>query len=352
MKAIVATAVGGPEVLAPRDVPAPTPQSGEVLVNVEAAGVNFADLLALRGNYAGIPQGSFIPGREFCGTRADNGERVMGYSEYGAYAEQVAAAPHRLWPAPAQFNSVQAAAFPVNFFTAFFAYWEAGLIEWKRRSTLRAYNAQKGQPDFDLSHEGGSEDQLRFPGGRRPRVLIHAVAGGVGTAAVQIGKLLGVEMYGTASTDAKIQGAFALGLDHGIVSTRQDYVELVREHTKGEGVDAVFEMIGGEETARSIRTLGFLGRCIVYGAASGKPAQFDPRELYAKAQSVWGLWLSRMSARAEPMAVAARYLARWVEEGKLKPVVGHTLPLEHAAEAMRLLSDRKNFGKVVLKVRG
>jgi NADPH2:quinone reductase len=324
MKAIVATRQG--DTLELRDVPTPEPKQDEVLVNIEACGVNFADVLAIQGKYAGGPTGPFIPGREFAGTIAGTGERVMGYAEQGAFAEQIAAPRHRLWPAPAQFDAVQAAAFPVNFFTAFFAYWEAGLVE--------------EAPDKDL----------RFPGGRRPRVLIHAVAGGVGTAAVQIGKALGVEMYGTASTDSKIQGAFALGLDHGIVYTRQDYVQMIREHTKGEGVDAVFEMLGGEETARSIRCMGFLGRCILYGSSSGQPAKFDPATLYSRAQSVWGLWLSRLSARPEAMQRAARHLTRMVEEGRLKPAIGHTLPLEEAAEAISLLSNRKNFGKIVLKL--
>lgn len=326
MKAIVATRQGGPEVLELQEIPAPQPKQDEVLVHVEACGVNFADLLSLQGKYAGGPTGPFVPGREFAGTIAETGERVMGYTEYGAFAERIAAPRHRLWPAPARFSAVEAAAFPVNFFTAFFAYWEAGLIE-------RA-------PDHDV----------RFPGGRSPRVLIHAVAGGVGTAAVQIGKVLGIEMYGTASTDSKIQGAMALGLDHGIVYTRQDYVQLIREHTKGEGVDAVFEMLGGEETARSIRAMGFLGRCILYGAASGKPAQFDPATLYTKAQSVWGLWLSRLSSRPDVMQMASSYLNRWVDEGRLNPSIGHTLPLEQTAEAMRLLGERKSFGKVVLKI--
>lgn len=194
------------------------------------------------------------------------------------------------------------------------------------------------------------DHEMRFPGGRRPRVLVHTVAGGVGTAAIQIGKLLGVEMYGTASSESKIQGTLALGLDHGIVTTRQDYQSYILEQTNGKGVDAVFEMIGGEETARSIRTMGFLGRCILYGAASGKPAQFDSRELYAKAQSVWGLWLSRMASRPEPMAKAAEFLNRGVAEGKLHPVIGHTLPLGQTAEGFRLLAERQNFGKVVLQV--
>ena len=329
MKAIVVTRPGGPEVLEARELPAPRPEKDreELLVHIDAVGLNFADLMAMQGSYAGGPPPPYVPGREFSGALAETGQRVMGYVEYGALAEEAVAPAHRVWPAPAEFTATQAAAFPVNFFTAFFAFWEAGLVE--------------RQPDHDL----------RFPGGRRPRVLIHAVAGGVGTAALQIGKLLGVETYGTASTDSKIQGAFSLGLDHGIVYTRQDYRELILEHTHGEGVDAVLEMLGGEETARSIACLGFLGRCILYGSATGQPARFNPKELYAKAQSVWGLWLSRMAARAEPMRMAAACLTRWVSEGKLKPVIGHTLPLAQAAEGYRLLSDRQSFGKVVLKVR-
>ena len=325
MKALVAERAGGPEVLAARDFPAPQPKSGEVLVNIEAAGLNFADLLGLGGRYPNLPDPPYVPGREFCGRRADTGERVMGYSEYGAFAAQIAAQPHRLWPAPEKFSDVEAAAFPVNFFTAYFAYWLAGLAD-------------------------GEHREERFPGGRRPRVLIHAVAGGVGTAAVQIGKALGVEMYGTSSSDATLQGAFALGLDHGINYTRQDYEQLIREHTKGEGVDAVFEMLGGEDTARSLRCLAFFGRCILYGTASGKRPEFDPQSLYSRATSVQGLWLSRLSARTDVMAKASARLNQWVAEGKLHPAVGHTLPLERGAEAFRLLAERKNFGKVVLTI--
>jgi NADPH2:quinone reductase len=326
MKAMMVTRLGGPEVLELQEVPPPQPKENEVLINVEAAGVNFADLLATEGRYGAGPVPPYVPGREFSGTVAATGERVMGYCELGAFAGQIALTRDRVWPWPPQFTPVQAAAFPVNYFTAFFAYWQAGLVE--------------RQPDHEL----------RFPGGRRPRVLIHAVGGGVGTAAVQIGALLGVETFGTASTDSKIQGAFALGLDHGIVYTRQDYEQLILEYTNGEGVDAVFEMLGGDETARSIRTMGFLGRCILYGAASGKPARFNPRHLYAKSQSAWGLWLTWMATRPEPMKMAARRLTDWVSAGKLKPVVGRVLPLEDAAEALRFLGDRKSFGKIVLQV--
>jgi len=327
MKAIVATRTGGPEVLELREVDPPQPKAEETLVNVEACGLNFADLMTFAGQYSGGPPTPFIVGREFSGTVAATGERVMGYMDYGAFAEQVAVPNHRVWPAPPNFTSAQAAAFPVNFFTAFFAFWEAGLL--------------RPSPD----------DELRFPMGRRPRVLIQAVAGGVGTAALQIAGILNLETFGTASTDSKMKVALALGLEHGIVSSRQDYVELIREQTKGEGVDAVLEMIGGDETARSIRSLAFLGRCILYGSASGEPPRFDARLLYSKLQSVWGLWLSRISSNHALMSMASAQLTRWVAEGKLKPVIGNALPFHEAAEAFRRLQQRESFGKVVLKLK-
>lgn len=323
MKALVTTAAGGPETLQVQDVPTPEIKAGEVLVNIEAVGLNFADLMIAQGRYPGGPHPPYIGGREFAGTVAGSTTRVMGYAEQGAFAEQIAAQPHRMWPIPDGWSAEQAAAFPVNYFTAWLAYWKASLLP---------------------------GDQLR-PTARRPRVLIHAVAGGVGTAAVQIGKLFDIETYGTASTDAKLQGAFDLGLDHGLNYTHQDYEQLILENTRGEGVDAVFEMIGGEDTARSIRTLSFNGRCILYGTASGKRPQFDINALYAKGASIHGLWLSKLAGNAELMAMAWKQLSAWIEQGKLKPVVGRTLPLDQLGEAFQWMQDRKNFGKIVLTVK-
>jgi NADPH2:quinone reductase len=322
MKAVVTTRLGGPEVLQYTDVPAPEPRSGEMLINIHAAGLNFADILSTSGKYPGGPPPPFVGGREFAGEVANTGERVMGYAEHGAFAEQIAAPRYRVWTIPEGWSFEQGAAFPVNYFTAYLAYWKASLLP---------------------------GDQLR-PTSRKPRVLIHAVAGGVGTAAVAIGKELGIEMYGTASTDAKLQGAFELGLNHGINYTRQDYEQLILEHTRGEGVDAVFEMIGGEDTAKSIRSLAFNGRCILYGTASGKRPQIDINSMYAKASSVHGLWLSRLAANKEVMTAAWKQLSQWIAEGKLKPVVGRTLPLAQLGEAFQWMSERKNFGKVVLAV--
>jgi NADPH2:quinone reductase len=325
MKAVVNTERGGPEVLEVRAVPAPQPADDEVLVDVEAVGLNFADILATRGKYAGGPEPPFVGGREFAGT-LPTGERVMGYAESGAFAEQIAAKRHRLWPLPEGWTFEQGAAFPVNYFTAYLVYWKAGLA------------GNDADPQRPIHH-------------RPPRALIHAVAGGVGTAAVQIGKLLGIETYGTSSSDAKLQGAFELGMTHGINYTRQDYEQLILEHTKGEGVDCVFDMLGGEDSAKSIRCLALLGRSIQYGSVSGKPPQLDLRSLYNKSSSLHGFWLSRTAARTEIMQPAWERLSGWIKEGKLKPVVGQVMPLEQIAEAYRRMSDRQNFGKIVLKIK-
>ena len=317
MKALVIPQFSGPESLEVKDVPEPQPSSGRVVVKTEAGGLNFADVLTASGGYPGLPKPPLVAGREFSGMVQSSGERVMGYTQWGAFAEQIAMGRDLLWPVPARWTSVQAAAFPVNYFTAYFAYWKAGLVE---------------QP------------------ARNSRVLIHAVAGGVGTAAVQIGKALGVEMYGTSSSDEKLARVKELGLDHGINYRQKDYEETIREMTSDEGVDAVFEMLGGEHTAKSVRCLRDFGRVITYGAASGKPGQVDPRILYAKGTSVHGLWLTQLSKKRELMAQAWTRLSAWVNEDKLQPVVGHTFPLERARDAYRLLLEGKNYGKVVLTI--
>jgi NADPH2:quinone reductase len=181
-------------------------------------------------------------------------------------------------------------------------------------------------------------------------VLIHAVAGGVGTAAVQIGRLLGLETYGTSSSDEKLARAKDLGLQHGINYKRHDYEEVVKNLTRGEGVDAVFEMLGGEHTAKSLRCLRDFGRVIQYGTATGKQPQLDVRALYAKSASIQGLWLTYLSQKREIMEPAWSQLSQWIAQRKLTPVVGHVFPLDRAVEAYKLLQEGKNYGKVVLKI--
>lgn len=321
MKAVVITRYGGPEVLEVRDVPEPGPLRSQVLVRVSCGGVNFADLLAAKGGYPGTPEPPLVAGREFSGHREDTGEAVMGYIQSGAFAEYVGVRRQFFWPAPQGWSAEECAAFPVNFFTAYLAYWKAGLTD---NATANA--------------------------NRTPRVLIHAVAGGVGTAAVQIGKALGVETFGTSSSDEKLDRVKTLGLDHAINYTRDDYVEKIRDLTGGEGVDAVFEMLGGEHVKKSVQCLALLGRVITYGSATGERPSLDPRILYERQTSVHGLWLSKISLYPEIMQPAWRQLQEWIQQGRLRPQVGHVLPMDRAPDAYRLLSDRQNYGKVVLRM--
>jgi NADPH2:quinone reductase len=319
MKALVITSLAGPDALAIQEAAEPTLKAGQTLVRVAAGGLNFADFMTAQGGYPGTPAPPLIAGREFAGVEESSGRRVMGYIQWGAFAGKVAAYDNMLWPVPDQWSDEQAAAFPVNYFTAYLAYWQAGMT----------------QPPA---------------AGRSHRALIHAVAGGVGTAAVQIGHILGVEMYGTSSSDEKLARVKELGLQHGINYKQHDYEEVVKSLTRGEGVDVVFEMLGGEHTAKSLRCLRDFGRVIQYGTATGKPPQLDVRALYAKSASLQGLWLTYLSQKREIMEPAWKQLSEWIAQRKLAPVIGQVFPLDRAVEAYKLLQEGKNYGKVVLKI--
>jgi len=316
MKALVLTKFGGPDGLEVQQMPDPAAAEGQTLVEVQAGGLNFADVMTLEGGYPGVPKPPLIVGREFAGSEKASRRRVMGYTQWGAFAQVASVRPQLLWPVPDHWSSEEAAAFPVNFLTAYFAYWKAGLTE-KSAGT---------------------------------RVLIHAAAGGVGTAAVQIGKILGVETYGTSSSEEKLARASELGLQHGINYKQKDYEDAIREMTNGEGVDAVLEMLGGEHTAKSVRCLREFGRVIVYGSATGEKGTLDPRILYARGTSVHGLWLTQLANNRSVMESGWKQLSEWIERDLLRPVIGEVFPLEKAREAYLRLSEGKNVGKLVLKV--
>jgi NADPH:quinone reductase len=319
MRALVIPRFGGPEVLEIQKVAEPHAGPDQVVIKVESGGLNFADLMTTEGGYAGTPKPPLIAGREFAGTDP-SGRRVMGYTQWAAFAEQTAARTALLWPVPAGWTADQGAAFPVNFFTAYLAYWKAGLTDIDKNKSQSA------------------------------SVLIQAAAGGVGTAAVQIGKILGVEMFGTSSSEEKLARVRELGLQHGINYKQKDYVDAIQEQTQGKGVDAVFEMLGGEHVAKGVRCLSDFGRVIVYGAATGETPTLDTRILYAKGASVHGLWLSYLSQNRELMNSAWRQLSEWLAAGKLHPVIGNVFPLSEARAAYTLMRQGKNYGKIVLKI--
>ncbi|MGE5112564.1 MAG: NADPH:quinone oxidoreductase family protein [Acidobacteriaceae bacterium] len=324
MKAIVVTGSSGPDSLEPRDVPEPSPSSEEIVVQIHSAGVNFADVRAAQGKYPGGPKPPFVAGREFAGVIETTGERVMGYSQHSAFAEKIASPRGLLFPAPAQWDFEHCAAFPVNYLTAWLAYWKAGLVK------------------------GGVEDPSPTRASKRPRVLIHAAAGGVGTAAVEIGKQLGIETFGTASTPEKLERLKELGLTHPINYRSEDFEARVNEITNGEGVDAVFDGLGGEYTGKSVRCCGFLGRVILFGSASGDNPKVNLGQLYLKGTSLHGLWLSKLVSNPELIRSALDSMKPWIDSGALQPQVGMVLPLREAAEAYRALLERRNYGKIVL----
>lgn len=323
MKAILVEQLGKFEHLQPKQVPDPAPKSDQVIVRIEAAGINFADISSAMGKYPGIKV-PYVGGREFAGIVDGTGERVMGYTQTGAFAEKIAVPRALVWPQPQGWTSVESAAFPVNFFTAYLVYWKAGLTK-------------------DAWEPAAPSKSPR-------RALIHAVAGGVGTAAVQVGRLLGIETIGTSSSDEKLDQVKKLGLTHGINYSREDYQQRVMDLTNGEGVDCVFEMLGGEHTKRSTRCTREFGRVILYGTATGERPEFDTLTMYSKSISVHGLWLSTLAGNREVIGTAWRTLAPWTKSGELKPQVGHVFPMAKVSEAFSLMLGRKNYGKIILTV--
>jgi NADPH:quinone reductase len=327
MKAVVVAKSVGADGLEVREVPAPEVKVGEVLVDVAAVGVNFADVLGAMGKYPGGPEPPYVCGREFAGEVATTGERVMGYAQLGACAEQVASSNNMLWAWPKQWSATEAAAFPVNYFTAWMCYWKAGLI-------------------LGIASDGSPIGMAK-----PVRALIHGAAGGVGTAGVQLGKIFGVEVFGTSSSDEKLERLKPYGLTYGINYKNDDYEARVQEITSGEGVDIVFDSLAGEHTAKSLRCCRQYGRVMMYGNNSGERPRLDTGALYARCLSVHGIWLSKLSLDTVLIKTALDSMMPFIESGALKPIVGEVHPMGQTADAFRSLTERKNFGKVVVAVR-
>ncbi|MFC6835946.1 quinone oxidoreductase family protein [Halomarina ordinaria] len=302
-----------------RDVP--DPREGQVRIEVKAAGVNFADIMQRRGHYQGGPTPPYSPGMEAAGVvdavgegvDREEGERVVAMVGRGGYAEYAVADAGGLFDVPEGMSFEEAAGFPVQFLTA-----HNCLFEW-----------------------GGLEDG--------DRVLVHAAAGGVGTAAVQLASEAGAEVFGTASTAEKLDLAAELGCDHPINYTETDFAEEVNDLTDGEGVDLVLDGVGGETTQRSLDCLTHFGRMVVYGAASGEPGHPDTATLLFNNVEVVGYHLGQGMQRAPQRVMqAVPHLTELLADGSLSVQVGHTFPLDEAADAHRAIENRETSGKVVL----
>lgn len=321
MKAILVEKLGGPEVLQLAELPKPTPKAGEVLVRVRAIGLNFADILAVRGEYLAPTRLPYIPGMEFSGIVEELGEGVEGVQPgqlvaalggSGAFAEYTAVPARAVLPVPSNLNAYEAAALPVSFYTAFFALHTLG-------------QAKVGES-----------------------VLIQAAGGALGTASVQVAKAMGLQVIATASREEKLELARSLGADQAFLSSDPRLESKVRQVT-GKGVDLLMELVGGEGFAQSLRMLAPRGRLLVIGSASQQQATLRPVELMKKNLSVIGVWLVPFLADREAMLEATQFLTPLLAAGHVKPVVGRVFPLEEATQAFQYVLQRASTGKVVLE---
>lgn len=324
MKAIRFHSTGGPDVLVYEDVPDPVAGPGEVLIKVEAVGMNFADVMRRRGDdYPEPSPPPFILGAEVAGTVAALGDGVtdipVGLSVLaapgaGGYAQYVVVPAATIIPLPEGFDAVQAAALLGHGLTA--------AIVLKQAAKL-------------LPSE---------------TVLIEGAAGGVGSFAIQLAKLYGAgKIIAAASTPEKRAKAEALGADVSVDYTKPNWADDVRRITEGQGVNIVIETAGGDTLNQALDAMAPFGRMIFLGQSSGKTALVDPWRLTSMNHSVVGFYIGAYLANAELLMATIGELIGFVASGQVKIQVGTVLPLSQAAEAHRLLEGRQTTGKVVLQ---
>ncbi len=325
MRAVTTDGAGGPEVLQVAEVPDPEPGAGEVLVKVAATAVNRADTLQRQGVYPPPPGASDIIGLECSGTIAAVGSDVAGWSvgdevcallAGGGYAELVAVPAGQLMPVPDGVDLVTAGALP-----------EVVCTVWS--NVFMVAGLQRGE-----------------------RLLVHGGAGGIGTVAIQLAAALGAQVFTTAGTEEKRALCRELGADVAIDYREEDFVEVVREHTDGAGVDVVLDNMGGKYLGRNVDALATEGRLVVIGLQGGATGELDLGALLRKRGAVIAT-----SLRGRPVAGKAAICAAVVEhvwplvaDGTLRTIVDSVLPLDQVADAHRRMDEGAHTGKIVLTV--
>ncbi|MCA1825546.1 MAG: zinc-binding dehydrogenase [Myxococcales bacterium] len=329
MRQVWITKKGGPEVLQVREAPDPQPKPGEVRIRVRAAGVNFADLMARVGLYRDAPPIPCVMGYEVSGeidlpvSRA--GERVIAATKFGGQSEMVCVPEAMVAPLPKGLGFAEGASIPIVWLTAWHMLVELG-------------NVRRGQT-----------------------VLIHAAAGGVGTAALQICKKFGARTIGTASA-GKHERLRQLGLDHAIDYRTQDFVEETLKATGGRGVDIALDPLG--EFSRSFKSLAKVGRLMMYGASNVMPGErfnpfqavkavarmpfFHPLKLLPDNKGVFGINMGQLWNETALLSGELREILKGFEAGEFKAIVDAEVPFAEAGRAHERISSRSNFGKVVL----
>ncbi|MBI3700103.1 MAG: NADPH:quinone oxidoreductase family protein [Afipia sp.] len=322
-RAVVCRELGPPENLLLEDFERATLDEGQVRVALHAAGINFPDALMVAGQYQLKPDLPFTPGVEAAGEviEAANvqgvkaGDRVIAKARFGCYADEIVVPSHQIVPLPGNFNFAQGATFLAAHGTACHALVDRAQI-------------QEGET-----------------------LLVHGAGGGVGLAAVELGKVFGATVIACASSEEKLAVAKQKGADRTVLYSREPFRDAVKRITDGRGVDVVFDPVGGEIFEQSLRCIAWGARLLVVGftAGIGKAAT---NLVLIKGASVLGVRAGE-AARKNPALGAARMkaLLRLAEEGRVAPHISHRLPLEDCAKAMRLLIDRKAIGRVALTIR-
>lgn len=339
MKAILLERHGAPEILVDRELDDPRPGPGEIVVDVRAAGVNFADLLQRLGLYGSAPPLPYVPGFEVSGPVAEVGEGVrdvepgqpvVALTRFGGYAERACAPAGAAMRVPEGVRLEDAAALPVNYLTAWFCLHEMA----------------------DLT--------------RGERLLVQHGAGGVGVAAVQLARRAGAEIFATTSTDEKVEFLRDAGVDHPINYRTTDFTDVVRRVAGDRGLDVVLDSSGGRDLARAYELLGPLGRAVSYGLSSAvgsarrnplralwawlRTPRFHPVDMIGRNVGVFGFHLALLEDKRDRVPGAFRQILDGVVDGSLAPRIARTFPLEAegAAAAHRYLHERRNIGKVLL----
>jgi NADPH:quinone reductase len=323
-RAVVCRELGPPECLHLETfTPAPLKQ-GEVRVAIHAAGINFPDILMAAGEYQLKPELPFMPGMEAAGevtevgdgaAGAALGDRVIVKLRHGGYADEAVVSPSQLAPLPSNFAFAEGATFLAAHGTAYHALIDRGQIR---------------------------------PG---EVLLVHGAGGGVGLAAVEIGRMLGATVIAAASSEEKLAVAKAKGADHLLLYAREPFRDAVKRITDGRGADVVFDPVGGEIFENSLRCIAWGARILVIGFTGGIGIA-RTNLLLIKGASVLGVRAGEAVRRNPALGkVRIKTLMEWAEAGKIRPHISHRLPLEDYAGAMRLLIERKAIGRVALMMR-
>ncbi|WP_442110663.1 NADPH:quinone oxidoreductase family protein [Pseudomonas sp. NUPR-001] len=325
MKAVLCKALGPAQNLVVEEVESPLPKKNEVVLEVHAAGVNFPDTLIIEGKYQFQPPLPFSPGGEAAGivravgekvTTLKVGDRVMGLTGWGSFAEQVAVPAYNVLPIPEHMDFTHAAAFCMTYGTSMHALQQRGQL--KAGETL----------------------------------LVLGASGGVGLAAVEIGKAMGARVIAAASSAEKLAVAKAAGADELINYSEHSLKDEIKRLTGGNGADVIYDPVGGDLFDQAVRAIAWNGRLLVVGFASGRIPELPVNLALLKGAAVLGVFWGAFAQR-QPADNAANFqqLFSWYAEGKLKPLVSRTYPLAEAGAAIDQLGQRNAVGKLVVTMR-